>query len=238
MAPQNKRKRAPKKKRTFFCYICGQPNDHFSKRCPSKQEWDRCPECDVVTRSAAGHKLFCANTAFISKRIGAYELPNMDYHQCRLSFANAKKIYCTQSTATGEEDFLITKFFSVGTNVHFRKIYVSDDVTLDMKYKPAINISIGRMNASEPMASIMLVANQIRLNHYHHIDQNGNVSYSLLGRPRKDSVHDINLKIANEEEVVFFTLCWNKNITANIAMTDKSVTIHGEWSSSAKTATS
>lgn len=83
---------------------------------------------DVVIKSAAGHKLFCENTEFVSKRIGEYELPNMDHNQCRFSSTNAKKIYCSQSTATGKQNFLITKFFSIGTNVHLRKIYGSNDV--------------------------------------------------------------------------------------------------------------
>lgn len=215
--------------RTFYCYNCGEPNNHFSKRCPYKQEWERCPECKVVTRSKTGHKLFCENINFVSKRIGEYELPNMDFHQCRFLFANATKIYWSQSTATGKQNFQITKFFSIGTNVTFRQIYGANDVILDMKYKPAINISIGRMNASEPMVSIMLVSNQIRLNHYQHIDQHGNVSYSLLSCPRKDIEHDIELKISSEDEVVFFTLCWNKKIKANIAMSDTAATIHGQW---------
>lgn len=127
----------------------------------------------------------------------------------------------------GRENFLLTKFFSVGTNIHFRKIYGSRDVDLDMKFKPVITLSIGRIKSSKPMVSMMLVENQIRVNHYQLIDKDGNVSYSLLSCPRKDEKHDVELKISSDDEVVFFTLCWNNEITANIAMSDTAVTIHG-----------
>lgn len=215
-------------KTNFSCYNCGEPNSHFSRHCPNlEQQFNRCPECNVVARSPAWHKLFCKNLGFVSTKTGDYEQPLMKYNRCRLIFKNVEQIFCAQSTITGDQHFLLTKFFSLGTNVHFRKVYGSKDVDLDMKFKPTITLSIGRIKSSEPMVSMMLVENQIRLNHYHVIDEHGNVSYSLLGYPRKDKKHDIELKISSKDEVIFFTLCWNNKINANVAMSDTAVTVHG-----------
>lgn len=211
----------------ILCYNCGERGNHYSRNCPLDQEWKRC-RCGNVARSPASHKLSCTNQDFVSKKIGSYELPLMEYHQCRFSFKNVNEIYCAQSTTAGNQNFLITKILSIGTTIHLRKVYgTSNDLVLDVKYKPAITLSIGRMS-SIPMVSIMLAENQIRVNHYQHIDKNGNVSYNLKDCPRKDANHDVVLKMPNKDERILFSLCWNNNITAKFTMSSKASTIHGE----------
>lgn len=213
----------------FSCYNCGQKNDNFSKNCPNlDQQWTRCPKCKNVAKTKAAHKITCKDeTGFISKRIGCYELPLMDFHNIRFVFKNIDQIFCAESTSEGAQNFLITKFFSVGTNIQMQRTYgPSNEFILDLKFKPAISMSFGRLNSSSYLASIMLCEDQLRINHYHHIDQHGNVSYSLKTWPRKDSSHDIDLKLTGKAKIVLFSMMWN-DIEANIAMDEAAFTIHG-----------
>lgn len=181
---------ASAEKVVFSCYNCGAPNDHISKFCPKEQQFTRCSDCGNVARNAAGHKITCKQFRFKSKPIGtSYELPLMEFHQCRFTFHNIDQIYCAQSTQSGMQNFLITKFFSIGTNIRLRRIYGSQNIILDMKYKPATTLSIGRIGSSKLMASLLIAENQIRVNHYQHIDNDGIVSFSFQPSAHHSNIH-------------------------------------------------
>lgn len=173
-------------KASFYCYNCGEPNSHFSKHCQNLgQQFTRCPTCAVVARTAAGHKITCTNTDFVSTKIGDYELPLMEFHSMRFTFKNASQIYCAELTESGLKNFIITKFFSVGTNTHVERVYESNDIVIVVKFKPSFSLSIGRINSIGIIASILCCDGQIRINHYQHIDKLGKVSYSLAAHPKK-----------------------------------------------------
>lgn len=211
-------------KPSFYCYNCGEPNSHISKHCPMDQEFTRCPQCDVVARSAAGHKINCINTKFVSAKIGEYELPLMPFHCFRFMFKNISQIYCAELTASGLQNFMITKFFSVGTNIRVERVYGSDDIIMDVRFKPSFSMSFGRCNSTGIIASILFCEDQIRINHYQHIDKQGKVTYSLSAHPKTDTSHDIDIKLLSEHKVVFCSLLWN-DIKANIAMSESGVSI-------------
>lgn len=121
-------------------------------------------------------------------------------------------------------NFLITKFFSIGTNVQIRRLYATKDIVFEIKFKPSITISFGRMNDDKKQISMMCCSDQIRINHYYHIDNQKNVTYNLSSRPRLDDKHDVNFKIASKDFSISLFLLWNDNVefTINVA---KSVTI-------------
>lgn len=183
----------------YDCYNCGEPNNHFSKRCTKlKQQFERCTECaNVVLKGPSSHKISCTNYRFVSAKIGEYELPFMEFQLIRFTFKNVEDVYCSERTAIdGIETFLITKWFALGTNIQLSRIYgQNDNVILEMKIKPAITLGFGRLEDSKHMASLMLCNNQIRINHYQHIDEHGIVTYALSACPRKDSTHDIEIKL-------------------------------------------
>lgn len=208
------------------CFNCGSDDGHYSRVCPEDQKWTRCPECNNVCRSKTAHKLHCKNLTFISKPIGLYVLPKMEFEQFRLVFTNAKTVYCAENTTAGIQNFLITKFFSIGPNIRVKRVFGGTDVILDIKIKPSVTLSIGRFGFPNHCASFMFAWDQIRINHYQHIDEVGNLSYSLMGKPRKDENHDMDLKILTADEVIFCTMVW-KSITCKLAMTPNATTIHG-----------
>lgn len=197
------------KRAAFFCYNCGSPNDHFSKNCPNlEQQFSRCPMCQVVARTAAGHKITCTNTDFVSTKLGEYELPLMSRHSLRFVFKNVIEIFCAESTEAGLKNFIITKFFSSG-NINIERVYNTDDIIIDVAYKPSISLSVGRIDSTEILASILCCGDQIRINHYQHIDKQGKVTYSLSSHPKKDSSHDIDIKLRSNQEIIFCSLSWN-----------------------------
>lgn len=157
-------------------------------------------------------------------KIGPNELPLMEPHSYRLNFQNVPKIFCSESTEDGWKNFLITKNFAIGTNIQLQRVYESDNIIIDMKFKPSISISFGRVNLQAIIASILFCEDEIRINHYQHIDKMGKVTYSLASHPKKDTIHDINLKLYSKDKVMIFSLHW-QNITANIAMSESGVTI-------------
>lgn len=124
----------------YSCYNCGKRNDHLSRDCTEiVQQYTRCPKCGVVATSKTSHKISCDNTSFRSQKIGEYELPFMEMHKIRFTFKNAETIYCAQETVNGNEDFLITKFFTVDSNVKFQRIFDgTNDITLDVEFKQLI----------------------------------------------------------------------------------------------------
>lgn len=215
-----------KSRKSFYCYNCGEENSHFSKNCiVLDQQFTRCPECEAVAKTPTGHRIRCTNSRFVSKKIGSYELPLMKSHRIRLTFKNIDQIFCAELTTDGLQNYLITKFLSVGTNIQLRRIYgSSQEVVIEMKYKPAITMSFGRLNDSKNMASLMFCEDQIRINHYQHINQQGTVTYNLSTQPRKDISHDINLKMKGQNNAIEVSLLWN-SVQANITMTESTVTI-------------
>lgn len=211
---------------SFNCYNCGKADDHYSKNCPVlQQQYERCPECKNVAKTPAGHKITCNNVRFISKKIGDYELPFMELHTIKLTFKNLEQIYVAEETNTGVENFSIVKWFSTGSNIQICRTYQNlDEITIEIKLKPAITLGLSRLNESH-MASIMFCTNQIRVNHYQHIDSEGSVSYGLSSQPRKDDKHDLELKLDSNADVIFFSLRWNDAWTANMAMNSAALTI-------------
>lgn len=214
----------------FSCFNCGARN-HFSRNCTAlRQQFTRCPSCNNVAKTPAGHKLTCSNLEFKSVKIGEYELPLMDSHHAKFTFKNVESIFVAEKTANGIQNFKIAKFFAIkDTNVKFRRSYVpSNDLIIEMQFKPAISLGFGRLGVvGKPMASIMFAENQVRINHYQHIDRQANVSYNLTANPRKDVSHDIELKLPSGSDVIFFTIEWNRSWTANIAMSSTAFTIGG-----------
>lgn len=209
----------------FHCYNCGMENDHFSRACKTiEQQYTRCPECNVVASSPSGHKIACKNGKFVSERIGDYELPFKQKQNIRFTFKNVPQIYCAEATMKGIQNFLITKFSSLGVNIQMRRVYGANELILDVKLKPAVTIGIGRMN-SKTMASLMLCDDHVRVNHYYHIDANGNVSFNLATISKTDQNHDVELKLISKQRVIFFSLQWNEKWKANLAMSDTAVTI-------------
>lgn len=212
--------------KNFSCYNCGQQNNHFSRDCPIlEQQFTRCPECNNVAKTAIGHKLACSNSRFVSTKIGAYDLPLMLFHNVTFTFQNVEKIFVAQSTSTGVQNFLISKFFALGTNIRLCRIFGQSGFTLKAKIKPAVSFGLGRVGKVGHMASLMLCDNQVRVNHHQHVDRTGTVSYALTTFPRTDESHDLELKLSSKSNVIFFTLCWNDMWTANIAMSSSAVTI-------------
>lgn len=156
----------------FNCYNCGQANDHYSKNCPIlDQQYVRCPECKNVAKTAAGHKITCKNIRFVSTKIGAYELPLMEFQKVRFTFKNVDEIFCVEEADNGMQTFAITKWYSIGTNIHLRRIYGhTQEIILDIKMKPAVTLGFGRINNSHHIASLMFCQNQVRVNRFQHID--------------------------------------------------------------------
>lgn len=214
--------------RSFFCFNCGQRNDHYSRDCSNQpQQFSRCPSCNSVVKTPGGHKPHCTHTDFISIKIGEYELPLLEYNVLRIKFKNIDQILCAQPTINGVMNFHITKFFS-SENIRLRRVYEeSGDTILDIKYKPTINISIGRLNEQNIMCSLYLCEDNFRMNHYYHINKNGNVTYNLSSSLRKDNNHDIDLKLLSKNKVILSTLYWKKT-EANVAMNEAAVSIHGQ----------
>lgn len=215
----------------FECYNCGEPNNHFSKHCKKiGQQYNRCIECgNVILRGPASHKISCTNNRFVSTKIGEYELPFMEFHLIRFTFKNVEDVYCSESTAMdGVKTFLITKWFFLGTNIQLSRIYgQNDNVIVELKIKPSITLGLGRLDDSKHMASLMLCSNQIRINHYQHIDERGIVTYALSARPRTDATHDVEIKFKSDSHIILMALCWNNLWTANFAMNNKAVSIGG-----------
>lgn len=206
----------------FKCYNCGELNDHYSRNCPLDQENTRCPTCHNVAFAASSHKILCKQFKFRSVRIGSYELPLMDYQTLRFTFKNVEQIYCSDKD---NEDDLITKFFSIGTNIKVRRIYTSTNETIiDLKVKPTVSVGLGRKNGGF-LASLMLCDNQVRMNHYYHIDSMGNVSFNVKKSPRIDTQHDIAFKLDTPANVILFSLDWNNKWQSNIAMSSNAVSI-------------
>lgn len=225
-AEQTAMERKYKRAKNFHCYNCGVKNKHYSRHCTEEQQHTRCPVCNVVAFSAAGHKVSCKNTTFISKKIGMYELPLKEFQTVRLVFSNTTQIYSAEETTKGMQYFLMTKFLSLGTNIKFRRIYdESSNLTFDLKMKPAVTIGIGRKGSQKHLASLMFCDNEVRVNHYQSIDENGIVSYSLITKPQRDEKHDIELKLESDHRVIFLSLCWNNVWWASIAMSKAAVTI-------------
>lgn len=212
-----------KKRDPFYCYNCGEQNTHFSKNCTRIiQQFTRCPQCNCVAKSPAGHKIACTNSTFISRQIGSYELPLMDSLVLRFIFTNVNRIYCTD----GNADYLITKFFTADANVKFRRIFDgSKNIIIDVKLKPAVNFGIYRRGTNRLLASMLFCSNQIRINHFYHVDAEGNVSYNITSGLRKDGKHDIQLKLDTNAPLVNFRLIWNKRWTADIFMSENDVWI-------------
>lgn len=212
--------------RKLNCYNCGE-RGHISVVCPNEdQQFTRCPCCNNVAKSKSGHKITCKNTRFISTQIGAYELPLKEFHNIQFVFKHTKDVYSAEKTSDGVSEFLITKFLSLGTNIKYRRVYDgSDNVILDMKLKPSATIGFGRRKETTHMASAMFCDDHIRLNHFHHIDRLGTVSYSSSVKPRTDESHDVELKIDTVHRVIIFTVNWNNKWSVNIAMSNKAVTV-------------
>lgn len=171
---------------------------------------------------------YCYNCSahLISNQIGAYELALKDFHDVRFVIRNAKSISLAEKTKNGIEHFLITKFLSLGTNIKFKRVYDgSKNVILEMKIKPAITVGIGRKYAQGHMVSLMFCDDQVRINHHQAIDRNGVVSYSLRNKPKMDEKHNVELKIDSNQRVVFISLHWNEMWSANIAISNKAVTV-------------
>lgn len=206
--------------RDFVCYNCGQKNSHFSRKCRVlAQQFTRCL-CGNVAFSAVQHKIDCRTPDFVSTKIGTYELPLMDFHNIRFKFKNVAQIYSAETTIEGEKLFLISKFMNIGTNIRLRQIYGQSELIIDMKIKPSITLGFGRYGKDGHLASLIFCNDQIRVNHYQHIDQNGLVSYHLAAKPKKSEHHDIELKLKTIERAIFFTIRWNNAWTANIAMSE------------------
>lgn len=223
----------------YSCFNCGALNDHFSRSCTAlRQQFSRCPACNNVAKSPAGHKLTCSMLDFISERIGAYELPLMESHHVKFTFKEIPSIYVAEETASGVQNFKITTFFAVkDANVKCRRSYEpSNDLIIEMQYKPSISLGFGRVGVVDEkrMASIMFAHNQVRINHYQHIDRQANVSYNLTTDPKMDENHGIELKILSGKQVIFFSMEWNRCWTANIAMSNTALTIGGADSFSRK----
>lgn len=211
----------------FYCFNCGEENSHFSRNCTVlDQQFTRCPECNAVAKTPAGHRVTCSYSHFISTKIGDYELALLSSNRIRFTFENVDQIFCSEANKDGIENFLITKFFSVGNNIQLRRIYgTPKKIILEMKYKPSITISIGRLNSSKQMMSMMCCVDQLRINHYQHINHQGTVTYNLSARPKFDDIHDIVLQVKSEADPILFSLSWN-NVNANVAITESNVTIH------------
>lgn len=215
-----------KRPKAFHCYNCGQENDHFSKKCPKQQEWTRCPVCNNVTTTPSGHRIACSNISFKSTQLGLYELPQMDYHYIRLTFQNIEQIHCAEATSSGIQHFLMTKLFSIGPSIRFRRMYGdSSKIIIDMKFKPSVSLGLGLLNETSTMASLKLCHNHIRVNHFHHIDESGNVSFNLSNTSQKDATHDVELKLSSEKQLILFSLEWNKKWIAKVAMNNDMLTI-------------
>lgn len=211
----------------FSCYNCGMRNDHLSRDCTKiDQQYTRCPNCGVVARSKTSHKISCPNDSFRSQKIGEYELPFMEMHKIRFTFKNAETIYCAEETVNGKVDFLITKFFSADPNVKFQRVYdETNNIILDVEFKPSVSFGLYRTNVATNMASILFCENHVRINHCQHIDAQGIVSYNLSSFARMDDQHDIELKIQCKASLLHFWINWNNQWTADIIMSETSVFI-------------
>lgn len=207
------------------CYNCGQPG-HKSIVCTVlDQQYTRCSSCKVVALSPSGHRITCKTPDFISKKIGAYELPFKDFHDVRFVFRQTKSV-CAAANMTSGTYFTITKFLSFGPNIRFRRIYGdNDDVTLDLKMKPSITVGIGRKKDNTCLASIMFCDDQVRINHYQYINSHGLVTYNAISRPRTDEHHDVDLKLDINKRVLICSIYWNKAWRVNVAMSDVAVTV-------------
>lgn len=212
--------------RNFVCYNCGQANDHISRNCNVlRQQFTRCAECGNVAHSPAQHRIDCSSIQFISMKVGSYELPLLDFHNVCFRFKNVDQIFSAEKTTMGLKHFLITKFTSIGTNIRVCRTYGQSEFIIEVKLKPAITLGLGRYQKKGHMASLMLCNDQVRVNHHQHIDKNGVVSYNLASNPKQNESHDIDLRLVSKERIIWFTICWNKTWTANIAMTEAAFTI-------------
>lgn len=215
----------------FVCYNCGQQNDHFSRKCTKlAQQHTRC-RCWNVAFSAVQHKVDCRTPGFVSTKIGAYELPLLEFHNICFKFKNVHQIYSAETTTMGVQNFLIAKFTSIGTNIRIHRRYSEQQLTIEMKIKPAITLAFGRYKENGHMASLMICNDQIRVNHFQHIDKNGVVSYNLTATPKKSEKHDVDLRLESKERVIWFIICWNRLWTANVGMSQHAFSI-GRYSNS------
>lgn len=211
--------------RNFVCYNCGQANDHLSRNCTVlAQQYTRC-RCGNVTHSEVQHRVGCSTPHYVSQKIGSYELPLLEFQNIRFRFKNFEQIFSAETTTLGLKHFLITKFTSIGTNIRVRRIYSEPEVIIDLKIKPAVTLGFGRYKNNGHLASMMLCQDQVRVNHFQHIDKNGAVSYHLAATPKKSEQHDIDLRLLTKERVIWFTMSWNNSWTANIAMSESATTI-------------
>lgn len=230
MAQQFATNRSYRRQKKFYCYNCGEKNQHFSRNCPEEQEYTRCPMCNVVAFSEAGHKLTCQEKEFISTNKGDYELPKKEFQTVRFEFSNIKNIFSAEQTIKGVEYFLVTKFLSIGTNIKLRRIYGSSKLIFEMKMKPAVSLGFGRKGSKNHLASIMFCDDHVRMNHFKTINNNGIVSYGLKTKPKRDDKHDIELKIESEHQVILFSIYWNNTWHANVAMSNEALTIQPVYS--------
>lgn len=189
------------------------------------QQFTRCPECKNVAKTPSGHRVTCSKSSFVSTKIGAYELPMMEFQKIRFEFQNIDNISCEEKTHIGAENFLITKFFTIGSNIRIRRVYSLPNITIDVKIKPSVSFGFGRSNGTRHMASIMFCADQVRINHFYHIDEEGKVSFSLTSKTRLDENHDVELKLDTMAKSIFFTMVWNDKWKANCAMSENVFTI-------------
>lgn len=177
--------------------------------------WMRC--CYTITSWTA-----CSNLSFRSEKIGSYELPFKEFHNIKLVFQNASKLFCQENN----ENFLLTKFLYVGANIKLRRLYRTDGLQVDIKLKPAVNISFGRLDTGDTMASFMFCDDQVRINHFYMIDAEGNVSYNLKSKPKVDENHDVDLVVQCTDEAIVCSIDWNGKWQGQIAMSSKALIIH------------
>lgn len=94
-----------------------------------------------------------------------------------------------------------------------------------MKLKPSISFSLGRLHHKIPMASLFFGHNQVRVNHFYTIDNQGKVQYILMDKQRKDKKHDVDIKFTSTEDVILFNMFWQNQWQANIAMSQTAITV-------------
>lgn len=166
--------------------------------------------------------LFSVQTYHSYPEIGDYDLPLKGFHNIKIVFHNVSKLFCQQN----DSSFIVTKFLSIGTNIKLRRVYATDDLQVDMKIKPAINISFGRTNLSNKMASFMFCDDHVRVNHYYLINKDGIVSYNLKSKFKIDEEHDLDLVMHSADDAILFSIDWNGKFQAEIAMSSKTLIIN------------
>lgn len=208
--------------RPYYCYNCGKKNEHFSRKCTEPQKFTRCPSCESVARSPAGLRHHCRTPGFRSVKIEDYELPFKAFHNITMVFQNVSRLFCQENG----QNFLLTKFLSIGTNIKLRRVYATNELRIDMKLKPAVNIGFGRLLSSGTMASFMFCDDQVRINHFYTIDANGNVSYNLKSKLKVDENHDLFLVAQSTDKAIVCSIDWNGKWKSQIAMSSKALVIH------------